>query len=157
MLCLVAQSCLTLCDSMDYSLPSSSVHGDSPGKNTGLGCYPPPEDLPNPGVEPSSPTLQADSWPAESRGKPTKHGRNLFSLSSGGQESKMKVWAGPSSLWGVGEAPSCFLWPLQPRLAVSLLWPLPPSPASVLPGCVVKCPPASLREGHLSLDSEPPA
>ena len=23
----VAQSCLTLCDSMDYSLPSSSVHG----------------------------------------------------------------------------------------------------------------------------------
>ena len=24
---LVAQSCLTLCDPMDYSLPSSSVHG----------------------------------------------------------------------------------------------------------------------------------
>ena len=24
--CLVAQSCLTLCDSMDYSLPGSSVH-----------------------------------------------------------------------------------------------------------------------------------
>ena len=25
--CLVAQSCLTLCDPMDYSLPGSSVHG----------------------------------------------------------------------------------------------------------------------------------
>ena len=25
--CLVTKSCLTLCDSMDYSLPSSSVHG----------------------------------------------------------------------------------------------------------------------------------
>ena len=36
-LCLVAQSCLTLCDPMDCSLPGSSVHGDSPGKNTGVG------------------------------------------------------------------------------------------------------------------------
>ena len=24
---------------MDYSSPSSSVHGDSPGKNTGVGCH----------------------------------------------------------------------------------------------------------------------
>ena len=36
---LVAQSCLTLCDPMDYSLPGSSVHRDSLGKNTGLGCH----------------------------------------------------------------------------------------------------------------------
>ena len=38
-LCLVAQSCLTLCDSMDGSPPGSSVHGDSPGKHTGVGCH----------------------------------------------------------------------------------------------------------------------
>jgi len=38
-LCLVAQSCLTLCDPMDCRLPGSSVHGDSLGKNTGLGCH----------------------------------------------------------------------------------------------------------------------
>ena len=31
-LCLVFQLCPTLCDSIDCSLPSSSVHGDSPGK-----------------------------------------------------------------------------------------------------------------------------
>ena len=37
-LCLVAPSCLTLCDPMDCSLPGSSVHGDSPGKNTGVDC-----------------------------------------------------------------------------------------------------------------------
>ena len=37
--CLVAQSCPTLCDLMDCSLPGSSVHGDSPGKNTGMRCY----------------------------------------------------------------------------------------------------------------------
>ena len=27
------------CDPMDYSPPGSSVHGDSPGKNTGVGCH----------------------------------------------------------------------------------------------------------------------
>ena len=36
-LCLVTQSCPALCDPMDYSLPDSPVHGDSPGKNTGVG------------------------------------------------------------------------------------------------------------------------
>ena len=39
MLCLVAQSCPTLCDPVDCSPPGSSVHGDSPGKNTGIGCH----------------------------------------------------------------------------------------------------------------------
>ena len=33
------QSCLTLRDPMDCSPPGSSVHGDSPGKNTGVGCH----------------------------------------------------------------------------------------------------------------------
>ena len=37
--CLVAQSCPTLCDHMDCSPPGSSVHGDSPGEYTGMGCY----------------------------------------------------------------------------------------------------------------------
>ena len=35
-------SCSVVSDSlypMDYSLPGSSVHGDSPGKNTGLGSH----------------------------------------------------------------------------------------------------------------------
>ena len=39
-LCLVAQSCPTLCDHKDCSLPGSSVDGDSPGKNTGVGFHP---------------------------------------------------------------------------------------------------------------------
>ena len=33
------QSCPTLCDPVDSSPPGSSVHGDSPGKNTGAGCH----------------------------------------------------------------------------------------------------------------------
>ena len=36
---LVTQSCLTLCNPMNCSLPGSSVHGDSPGKNTGVACH----------------------------------------------------------------------------------------------------------------------
>ena len=36
---LVAWSCPTLCDPMDCSLPGSSVHGNSPGKNPGVGCH----------------------------------------------------------------------------------------------------------------------
>ena len=93
---------------MDYSLPGSYVHDDSPGKNTGVGCHtllqrifptqglnlglphfrhfldhlshqggprilewasiPSAGDVPDPGTEPGSPALQADSLPAEPPG-----------------------------------------------------------------------------------------
>ena len=44
-MCVCSKSlCLTLCDPMD------SVHGDSPGKNTGVGC-PPSGDLPHPKIK----------------------------------------------------------------------------------------------------------
>ena len=33
----------------------------SPGKNTGVGCHSFSRDLPDPGIEPRSPALQADS------------------------------------------------------------------------------------------------
>ena len=39
-----------------------------------------PEDLPNPGIEPRSPSLQADSLPAESPGKPKNTGMSSLSL-----------------------------------------------------------------------------
>ena len=38
-LCLGAQLCLTLYNPMDCSPLGSSVHGDSPGKKTGVGCH----------------------------------------------------------------------------------------------------------------------
>ena len=67
----IAQSCPILCDPMDCSLPGSSVHGDSPGKNTGVGCHSLLQGiLQNQGIEPRSPTLQADSLPSEPAGKP---------------------------------------------------------------------------------------
>ena len=36
---LVAQLCPTLCDPMDCSPPDSSIHGDSPDKNTRVDCH----------------------------------------------------------------------------------------------------------------------
>ena len=42
--------------------------------------FPPPGDLPNPGTEPRSPTLQADSLPAEPQGKPKNTGVCSLSL-----------------------------------------------------------------------------
>ena len=102
----IAQSCLTLCDPMDYTSP-----WNSPGQNTGVGslsllqgifptqgsnpcllhcrwilyqlnhkgsprtlewvAYPSPAYLPDPGIEPGSPALQADSLPTELSGKDT--------------------------------------------------------------------------------------
>ena len=38
-LCLVTQLCPILCNPTDYSPPGSSLHGDSPGKDTGVGCH----------------------------------------------------------------------------------------------------------------------
>ena len=66
MLCWVAQSCLTLFKSMDCSPLGSSVHGNSLRQEywSGFPC-PPPGDLPNPGIKPRSPALQADSLPSE--------------------------------------------------------------------------------------------
>ena len=65
-LCWVAQSCPTLYDPRDCSLPGSSVPGDSPGKNTRVGCYALLQgNLHNPGIKPRSPPLQADSLLSE--------------------------------------------------------------------------------------------
>ena len=47
---------------------------DSPGKNTGVGCHlppTPPGNLPNPGIKPASPALQADSRPLSYSRSPT--------------------------------------------------------------------------------------
>ena len=63
---------------MDNSPPGSSVHGDSLGKNTGVGCHAlPPGDLPNPGIEHRSPTWQADSLLSEPPRKPTYGKANI--------------------------------------------------------------------------------
>ena len=64
------QLCLTLCDPMDCSLPGSSVHGILQARILERVAFPPPGDLPHPGIEPASPVppaLQVDSLPLNSQ------------------------------------------------------------------------------------------
>ena len=64
---LVVQSCPTLCDPVDcHKVQASRSMGFSRQEHwSGLPC------LPNPGIEPGSPGLQAHSLPSELPGKPT--------------------------------------------------------------------------------------
>ena len=70
----VLQLCPTLCDPMDCSLPGSSVHGDSSGKNTGVGCHALLQGIfPTQGLNPYHLCLlhwQVGSLPTEPPGKP---------------------------------------------------------------------------------------
>ena len=67
---LVTQLYPTVWDSMDYSRQAPLSMGFSRQEYWSGLPFPSPEDLPNPGVEPASPTLQADSLLTELPGKP---------------------------------------------------------------------------------------
>ena len=58
---LVTQLCPTLCDLMDYSPPGSSIHGIFQARILEWVAFPSPEDLPDSGIKPRSPTPQTDS------------------------------------------------------------------------------------------------
>ena len=72
--CSVTESCPTPCDPVDCSPPGSSVQGDSPGKNTGVGCHALLQGLlPTQGSNPRLLHLlhwQAGSLPLAPPGKP---------------------------------------------------------------------------------------
>ena len=64
--CLVAKSCPTLCDPIDYSQSGSSVHGIFQARNWSGLPFPSPRDRPNPETEPTclaSSALQVDVLP----------------------------------------------------------------------------------------------
>ena len=70
---LVAQLCPTLCHSMGFSREEYWSRL----------LWPPPGDLPNLGIKPRSPALQADSLPSVSPGKPKNTGVSSLSLLQG--------------------------------------------------------------------------
>ena len=74
----VIHSCPTLCDPLDYT-----VHGILQARILEWVPFPSPGDLSNPGIEPRSPALQADSLPAEPQGKPKNTGVGGLSLLQG--------------------------------------------------------------------------
>ena len=71
----VTQLCPTLCDPMDYT-----VHGIFQARILEWIAFPFSRDLPNPGIEPRSPTWQADSLLSEPQGKPKNTGVGSLSL-----------------------------------------------------------------------------
>ena len=60
--CVCAQLCLPLCDLTDCSPPGSSVHGISQTRILEWIALPSPGVLPDPGIKPKSPALQADFY-----------------------------------------------------------------------------------------------
>ena len=71
----VAQSCPTLCDPMDYTL-----HGILQARILEWVAVTFSRGSSNPGIQPRSPSLQADSLPAESQGKPKNTGMGSLSF-----------------------------------------------------------------------------
>ena len=71
----VTQSCPTLCDLMDCT-----VHGILQARIPEWVTFPFSRGSSNPGIQPKSPTLQADSLPAELREKPKNTGVGSLSL-----------------------------------------------------------------------------
>ena len=124
MLCLIAQSCLTLCHPMDCSPPGFSVHGGSPGKNTGMGCQALLQGIfPTQGLN-RSPTLYVDSSLSEPPRKPKNTGVGSLSLLQGiflTQESNWGLlhWRQiffSFTSWATREAQSKPHWPLTPKV-----------------------------------------
>ena len=65
-----AQLCLPLNDPMDCSPPGFPVDGISQARILEWVAFSSTGDLPNPGIKPGSPALQADALPSEPPGKP---------------------------------------------------------------------------------------
>ena len=87
---------------------------DFPGKDTGGGLpFPSPEDLPNPGIKPGSPALQADSYWLSYKGSPCLTGTAAGLLSRFGRvrlcatpetaaHRPPRPWDSPGKNTGVG-------------------------------------------------------
>ena len=118
-----AQSCPTLCGPMSYT-----VHGLLPARILEWGPFPSPGNLPNPGVEPRFPALQADSSPAEPPGKPKNTGVGSLSCSdrsrNGTRVSSLQVDSLPTEPSGKPQtvyiAPPC-PFPVYGKFFVKLL------------------------------------
>ena len=93
---------------MDLSPPGSSVRGDFPGKNAGVGCHGlSPEDLPHPGTEPVSAVSPAlaggffttcTTWEAPDLKVSRTKGKNTT------REQCAEWVASKNSLWGFKDA-----------------------------------------------------
>ena len=79
--------CPTLCESMDCT-----VHEFSRPEYWSGELFPSPGNLPNPGIQSRSHTLQVDSLPAEPAGKPKNTGVVAYPFSRGSSWSRNRTW-----------------------------------------------------------------
>ena len=109
-MCLVAQSCLTLCDPMDCSPPGSSVHGDPPGKNTEVGCHALLQGIfPTQGLNPGLPNYTWILYQLSHKGRPLKNSslhdesESCSVMSDSLQPRELHIpWNSPGQNTGVG-------------------------------------------------------
>ena len=74
---LVVKSCPTLATPWTIALQAPLSMGFSRQEYWSGLSFPSPRDLPNPGIKPRSPSLQADSLPTELQGKPHKSRQHI--------------------------------------------------------------------------------
>ena len=130
--CLVAQSCPTLGDPTDCSPPGSSVHGDSPGKNTGVDCYALPQrNFPTQGLNSGLPHCRQIIYQVSHQGSPRILEWVAYPFPRG--SSQPRNWTKVSCItgrfftnWTIREALSpyivAYLWIETPDKKISHLW-----------------------------------
>ena len=109
---------------MDYSPPGSSVHKDSPAKVLEWVAMPSSGGLPNSGIKPRFPTLQADSLPSESPPEGRVNGGPGPGLNHKGSRTLEKVQFSARQVWkikvkvlvGQNAVTFKFLDPLEPMI-----------------------------------------
>ena len=87
----VAQSRLTLCNPVYFSLPGSTVHGIFQTRVLAWVAIYFSRGLPDPGIKPGSPTLQADALPSEPPGKYSWNSGDPGSIPGWGRSPKKEV------------------------------------------------------------------
>ena len=118
-LCLVSQSCLTLRDPMDCSPLGSSVHGDSPGKNTGVGCHAILQGIfPTQGLDPGLLHCRRILYCLSHQWSPRILEWVAYPFSRGAFQHRYQT--GVSCIagrfftrWAIGEAPDCCIYKSQ--------------------------------------------
>ena len=96
-MCLFSQSFPALCNPMDCSPPGSSDHGDSPGKNTGVGCHAFLQGIsPTQGSNPGLPHCRWILYRLNQQERPSKLERVAYPLFRG--SSQPRSWTGSPAL-----------------------------------------------------------
>ena len=104
-----------LCDSTDCSPPGSSVHGESPGQNSGVGCHALLQGIfPTQGSNPGLPHCRWILYHMSHQGSPRILEWVAYSFSKGEKIPTMELMK--ISIWTVFLSLSSLSFPFHPRI-----------------------------------------